>query len=213
MVNNGEDLVSNLLILGLVSSVRQNPKAYTMWEAPVAGGVCPCKTFSMTPGQPCEPLLWGCSEFRLRWNQGSQEWHAYSLYMPSLSHLNTHNTQPKEWSPFWCPSCSISRPMDRKDAHAWAAISKTRLHAPGIRPFPQLGSSGPSMLVVLERGFMTFHNTHMQPMVLEYESQHLPHFLWPSFVGKYTSTMLRHMGYIWNFIFPTDFSLHHFSEG
>jgi hypothetical protein len=29
-------------------------------------------------------------------------------------------------------SSSISRPMDRKDAQAWAAISKTRLHAPGI---------------------------------------------------------------------------------
>ena len=34
--------------------------------------------------------------------------------------------------------------------------------------------------------------SHMRTMVLEYESQHLPH-QWPSHVGKYTSTM-EHMG-------------------
>ena len=43
-------------------------------------------------------------------------------------------------------------------------------------------------------------HTHVQPMVLEYESQHLPH-KWPSFVGKYTS-MVR----IWENHFEPDFA-------
>ena len=146
MVNNGEDLVSNLLILGLVLQFGRIQSIHHV-GSPSCRRCCPCKTFSMTPGQPCEPLLWGCSEFRLRWNQGSQEWHAYSLYMPVIPSKHTQHTA-KGMKPFLVSSCSISRPMDRKDAHAWAAISKTRLHAPGIRPFPQLGSSGPSMLVV-----------------------------------------------------------------